>query len=457
MPQQTVTVLNAHGQPTTIAVAPTFVQPTPTRAGGGRNRAGGGGGGSGGMSPPSRGGGGRGGSRGGIKNNGRNGGGRNADGRIAGATGPLNPLLEEFRSSKSTAWTIFDIKGSVVDFCQDQNGSRFIQQRLEVAGSAEKEAIMEEVRPGLTDLCADVFGNYVVQKLLELGDDEMREDILQNALKGEMLKLSMQMYGCRVVQKSFETLDIKHLPVLLEEFKDDVVNIIHDANGNHVCQKIIECISSKAVAAKAAGDAETAIFLRDQIQFVIDDILESIASLSCHPFGCRVLQRILERCLEPQKTDVLDALQLCHKTLLDDQYGNYVIQHVLQHGRVSDRQSLLQIIVASGILTLSRQKFASNVVEKLLKYGTPLQRNGVVAAMLKKVTHDDSTPTLSPGGTPIVILMVRDAYANYVVQTALDVAPEGEERRQLINVLNANVNLLRQYTYAKHILQKLGH
>lgn len=234
------------------------------------------------------------------------------------------------------------------------------------------------------------------------------------------------------------------------------MNCIHDANGNHVCQKIIECLSSKAKAAKAAGDAATANFLRDQIQFVIDDILANIAPLSCHPFGCRVLQRILEHCVEPQKTDVLDALQLCHKTLLDDQYGNYVIQHVLQHGRVSDRQSLLQIIVASGILTLSRQKFASNVVEKLLKYGTPGQRNRVVAAMLKKVAHDDSIPSLSPGGTPIVILMVRDAFANYVVQTALDVTPEGEERRQLINVLNSNVNLLRQYTYAKHILQKLG-
>ena len=38
--------------------------------------------------------------------------------------------------------------------------------------------------------------------------------------------------------------------------------------------------------------------------------------------------------------------------LLDEQHGNYVIQHVLQHGRVQDRQSLLGIVVASGILTL---------------------------------------------------------------------------------------------------------
>ena len=34
--------------------------------------------------------------------------------------------------------------------------------------------------------------------------------------------------------------------------------------------------------------------------------------------------------------------------------------------------------------------------------------------------------------------MVRDAYANYVVQTTLDVVPEGAERRDLLEELNKN-------------------
>ena len=68
---------------------------------------------------------------------------------------------------------------------------------------------------------------------------------------------------------------------------------------------------------------------------------------------------------------------------MDDQYGNYVIQHVLQYGRESDRDSLLKIIVENDLLKLSRQKFASNVVEKLLKYGNSNQRNAIVREMLK--------------------------------------------------------------------------
>ena len=46
----------------------------------------------------------------------------------------------------------------------------------------------------------DVFGNYVIQKFFEHGNQPQKK-ILANQMKGRILELSMQMYGCRVVQK----------------------------------------------------------------------------------------------------------------------------------------------------------------------------------------------------------------------------------------------------------------
>lgn len=85
-------------------------------------------------------------------------------------------------------------KGHVIEFCLDQNGSRFIQQRLEVADAVEKRAVMNEVVPSIKELQNDVFGNYVIQKLFEFGNDEIRAG-LKNTLKGNMMLLSLQMYG----------------------------------------------------------------------------------------------------------------------------------------------------------------------------------------------------------------------------------------------------------------------
>ena len=143
-------------------------------------------------------------------------------------------------------------------------------------------------------------------------------------------------------------------------------------------------MSCKAKDAEATtGEVGLSHAMAEKIQFIVDDVLANVKALCCHPYGCRVLQRMLEHCVPSQKMATLDKIQLCHKALLDDQYGNYVIQHVLQYGREVDRDSLLQIIVENDLLKLSRQKFASNVVEKLLKYGNSNQRNAIVREMLK--------------------------------------------------------------------------
>lgn len=43
----------------------------------------------------------------------------------------------------------------------------------------------------------DVFGNYVVQKLLEVCDQPQKADIADK-MEGNVFRLSMEMYGCRV-------------------------------------------------------------------------------------------------------------------------------------------------------------------------------------------------------------------------------------------------------------------
>ena len=190
-----------------------------------------------------------------------------------------------------------------------------------------------------------------------------------------------------MIQKALESLDYDDLCELIREFDSYVLTCIQDQNGNHVMQKCIEVMSLKAKDAEfMSNDVGLSSSMSQRIQFIVDDVLANVKTLCCHPYGCRVLQRMLEHCVESQKAATLDEIQLCHKALLDDQYGNYVIQHVLQYGRESDRDSLLKIIVENDLLKLSRQKFASNVVEKLLKYGNSNQRNAIVREMLEVST-----------------------------------------------------------------------
>ena len=93
-----------------------------------------------------------------------------------------------------------DLYNHFVEFSGDQHGSRFIQQKLETANSDDKEQIFQEILPNSLQLMTDVFGNYVTQKLFEHGSQAQKK-VLAHQMKGHVYDLSLQMYGCRVVQK----------------------------------------------------------------------------------------------------------------------------------------------------------------------------------------------------------------------------------------------------------------
>ncbi|RYR13853.1 hypothetical protein Ahy_B04g070625 isoform H [Arachis hypogaea] len=109
-------------------------------------------------------------------------------------------FLEELKSGKGRRFELSDIIGHIVEFSADQHGSRFIQQKLESCSVEEKALVFKEVLPHASKLMTDVFGNYVIQKFFEYGSPEQRRE-LASRLGGQILPLSLQMYGCRVIQK----------------------------------------------------------------------------------------------------------------------------------------------------------------------------------------------------------------------------------------------------------------
>lgn len=247
-------------------------------------------------------------------------------------------LLEEFRNSRAPGLQLKELIGHIVEFSQDQYGSRFIQQRLEKATNAEKQMVFVEIIDSAYNLMTDVFGNYVIQKFFEHGTPEQKQELARK-INGHVLKLALQMYGCRVIQKALESIPSEQQRELVQELDGNVLNCVKDQNGNHVVQKCIECVDPVA------------------LQFIINAFQNQVLSLSMHPYGCRVIQRILEHCRPEQTLPILDELHKYTEQLVQDQYGNYVIQHVLEHGRPEDKSKIISV-VGGRVLKLSQHKFA---------------------------------------------------------------------------------------------------
>lgn len=58
-----------------------------------------------------------------------------------------------------------------------------------------------------------------------------------------------------------------------------------------------------------------------------------------------------------QTSQILDELHQHTERLVQDQYGNYVIQHVLEHGTPEDKSKIVHEL-RGNILIFSQHKFA---------------------------------------------------------------------------------------------------
>ncbi|XP_022716414.1 pumilio homolog 5 isoform X2 [Durio zibethinus] len=342
-------------------------------------------------------------------------------------------FLEELKSGNARKFELSNISGHIVEFSVDQHGSRFIQQKLEHCSVEDKESVFKEVLPHASRLMTDVFGNYVIQKFFEHGSSEQRKE-LADQLVGNMLNFSLQMYGCRVIQKfsysdllferfsqALEVIELDQKTQLVQELDGHIMKCVHDQNGNHVIQKCIERVPT------------------DRIGFIISAFRGQVATLSTHPYGCRVIQRVLENCSDKlQSQCIVDEILDAAFGLSQDQYGNYVTQHVLERGKPHERSHIISKLTGK-IVQMSQHKYASNVVEKCLVHGDSAERELLVEEIIGQSDENDT-----------LLTMMKDQFANYVVQKVLEISNE-RQRELLLDRVRVHLNALKKYTYGKHI------
>eukprot|EP00181_Compsopogon_caeruleus_P005774 CAMPEP_0184682188 /NCGR_PEP_ID=MMETSP0312-20130426/6276_1 /TAXON_ID=31354 /ORGANISM="Compsopogon coeruleus, Strain SAG 36.94" /LENGTH=884 /DNA_ID=CAMNT_0027133679 /DNA_START=847 /DNA_END=3501 /DNA_ORIENTATION=+ len=307
-------------------------------------------------------------------------------------------------------WKLSEIREHVVEFATDQHGSRFIQQKLESALPDEVEAVLQESLNDVHRLMTDVFGNYVVQKLLDYGGEFAIRAILQE-LREKMLVLSLHMYGCRVVQKALEVLDGEARSQLVNELDGHVLKCIRDQNGNHVIQKCIELVPAEniqfivdAVVGQAVMLAEHSYGCRvvqrilengsgEQKAPIMEEIMESVQELIKDQYGNYVIQHVVEHGTIYERTYIIDIVQKQVCALSQHKFASNVVERCLTHGTLEQRRTLIEILISgdhpaegSPLNQLVRDQFGNYVVQRVLDEAEPSQRERVVNILKNQVT-----------------------------------------------------------------------
>jgi hypothetical protein len=167
--------------------------------------------------------------------------------------------------------------------------------------------------------------------------------------------------------------------------------------------------------------------------------------IATHRHGCCVIQRCLDHAATTQKEILVNSVSAHALSLSQDQFGNYVVQYVLDlHNDVFSRAMMTQLIGSAAFL--STQKFSSNVIEKCIKqyHGQGMPDLG------------DPRVTLIQEilASPLLPSLLCDSYGNYVVQSIL-LRADGPIFQQAVEAIRPHMATLRASPHGRRILQRM--
>uniref|UniRef100_A0A0N4ZV40 PUM-HD domain-containing protein n=1 Tax=Parastrongyloides trichosuri TaxID=131310 RepID=A0A0N4ZV40_PARTI len=320
--------------------------------------------------------------------------------------------------------TLFHIKSHIKLFAMDQYGSRFIQSKYLISGDDERVALFEAILPHIYILAKNVFGNYVIQLLFNFSNKLEREQLL-DIISNDIFKLTINQFGCRVIQKILDTGDSEDALFIYNGIKHNLIICSNNIHGNHVVQKIVkkiafeyhtDILNSIDYDSNSNNFVELSLhrhgcriiqamleyFERDNCQYLIKRLLENIDDLLTHEYGNYVAQKVFihsslkdQHCiLENLHKDMLkysknkfasNVIEVCLDSglpsqnkfliqklfqepydklvypMIEDQYGNYVIQKMVSMACRCTRKKLIKILKSSDHYVLKHIVYKTNI------------------------------------------------------------------------------------------------
>ncbi|KAH0765056.1 hypothetical protein KY285_000927 [Solanum tuberosum] len=261
--------------------------------------------------------------------------------------------LKFHRWSQSQEYNLIDdFAGRIYLMAKDQNGCRFLQRKFAEGSSEDVEKIFPEIIVHIVELMIDPFGNYLVQKLLEVCNEGQRMQILRaiTRIAGDLVRISCDMHGTRAVQKVIETLKTpEQFSMIVSSLKPGLVNLIKDMNGNHVAQRCLQYLTPEyreflfeaaiTNCVELATDRHGCCVLQKclsqsdggQRHRLIYEITSNALVLSQDPFGNYVVQYIFDIRLPWATTNIFDQLRGKFGDLSMQKYSSNVVEKCLKH------------------------------------------------------------------------------------------------------------------------------
>lgn len=300
---------------------------------------------------------------------------------------------------------------SFYNFLVTQKGSRVVQKALKHINAKEIDILIDKLKTYIRNIAMDKYGNYFIQKLILICSPSQRIKII-HYLQKCFIEVARSPCGTHPLQYLMEKLDTKEeKKLVLSYILGHELDLSNDSRGTHVLQKFLNQTTD--------GD-------RYELN---QNIIKLIDKLIVDAYGVCVLIKLIKNTKDKSIAQRISDYIITKGALpfIQHPYANYVVQCLFNLGDISLFQNIIGVIV-DNYLSLSIQKFSSNIVESCLKHA----ESDIIKKLFQKIVEDNKLETL-----------LNNNYGNFVVEKLVAKLNQ-DEKNVLIKIIEnseKNINI----------------
>ena len=325
-------------------------------------------------------------------------------------------ISEDNKSSSQNKYlTIFN-KTTILSAFHNQRNTLILQKSLNEINKDTIDTIIQELSGTFSTIIKNRNGNYFCSDLFKHCDKNQRILILKE-ISNILSKDCIDEYGTHPIQTLIELSKCEEeYKLILSSFNDykSIVNASLNHNGSYVIQKII-------------------VFIPERYRMEFNVLfIKYIANLSVDMYGvCTVKKFIRYTKNELLIKQILTIILNNFINISDDQYGNYLIQFILEYWWNSNEGIYLKQICISKFHILATNHYSCYLCDLFIKLSNYEEKKFLLSSLIKDKTYS---------------FIYNDNTGNIIINTLIDSVNKLKEENYIQNthINNFNNNNIKQ-------------
>ena len=278
---------------------------------------------------------------------------------------------------------------SLCNFLKNQKDSREAQNALTNMKENEVEQLINKLKNYISEVTIDKYGNYFTQKLIQICVPSQRLKIIQN-INTRFVEIANNSFGTHPLQSLMEIINMpEEKKLILKYILGNETILSFDSRGTHILQKFISNTKD-----------EDRYELNINILNLIDKLIVDIS-------GVCVLIKLIKHSKDKIILEKIANYISNNEPLffIQHPYANYAVQILIMNPVALPFCNKIIETIVNNYLSLSMQKFSSNVVENCIKYADEKSVKKIYNAIIDQEKIES---------------LLNNNYGNYVLEKLIE-------------------------------------